>query len=84
MKNLSTYEHCRLDSDYTFGRGLWYRGQHYYIDRNMDFVRKHSLPRIAQVISFGGKTFDIFRGIGRSTLGNDMEFACAVYTGQVE
>lgn len=53
---------CRLDSDRTMGRGLWHNGQHYYIDRNLDFVHKHDLPKIATCYSPGGQVFDIYRG----------------------
>ncbi len=69
---------CRLDRSTTLGAGLWHKGQHYYIDRNLDFVRKHDLPKIATCISPAGQVFDIYRGPGKSTLGSIMEFACAV------
>lgn len=77
------FEKCRLTSDYTFGRGLWYKNRHYTIDSNMDFVRKHNLEKIAQVISPNGNTFDIFHGFGKSVLGSYMEFECAVHTGRI-
>jgi len=81
MKN--TFEPCRLDCDRTMGAGLWYHGQHFTIDINDSFVKKHNLPRIASVISPNGSTFDIFKGIGKSTLGTMMEFQCAVRTGKI-
>ena len=75
---------CRLDSDRTMGRGLWHNGQHYYIDRNLDFVRKHNMPKIATCYSPNGQVFDIYRGPGKSTLGHITEFACAVYSHTIQ
>ena len=75
---------CRLDSDRTMGRGLWHNGQHYYIDRNLDFVHKHDLPKIATCYSPGGQVFDIYRGWSTSTLGSPAEFACAVYSHTIQ
>lgn len=84
MESLNTFKRCRLDSDATMGRGLWFAGTHYYIDRNTEFAAKHNLPCIAQVISPNGSTFDIYRGFGISVLGHRAEFACAVYTGTIQ
>ena len=75
---------CRLDRSTTLGAGLWHHGQHYYIDRNLDFVRKHSMPKIATCISPGGQVFDIYRGWSTSTLGSPAEFACAVYSHTIQ
>lgn len=75
---------CRLDRSTTLGAGLWYKGQHYHIDRNLDFVRKHNMPKIATCYSPNGQVFDIYRGPGRSTLGHIMEFACAVYSHTIQ
>ena len=75
---------CRLDRSITLGAGLWHKGQHYTIDRNMDFVRKHDLPKIATCISPNGQVFDIYRGMSRSTLGHITEFACAVYSHTIQ
>lgn len=75
---------CRLDRSTTLGAGLWHHGQHYYIDRNLDFVRKHNLSKIATCYSPGGQVFDIYRGRSTSTLGSPAEFACAVYSHMIQ
>lgn len=59
-------------------QSLLWRGGSYHIDHDTDFVTRKGLPKIATVTSIGGRVFDIYRGIGKSCLGNDMEFACAV------
>ena len=84
MESKNTFSRCRLDSDRTLGRGLWFNGQHYYIDGNDSFAVKHQLQKVAQVISPNGNTFDIYRGTSRSCLGAVMEFACAVHTGRIQ
>lgn len=72
---------CRLDNrdEKTIGRALWYKGQHYYIDRDDEFARKKDLPKIGTCCSPAGNVFDIFRGFAESRLGDVKEFACAVY-----
>lgn len=75
---------CRLDRSTTLGAGLWHHGQHYYIDRNLDFVHKHNMPKVATCISPNGQVFDIYRGPGKSTLGHITEFACAVYSHTIQ
>lgn len=75
---------CRLDSDPCFGRGLWYCGQHYCIDRDASFAQAKGLPRIARTYSPAGQIFDIYRGVAQSVIGSTQEFACAVRVGQVQ
>lgn len=75
---------CRLDRSTTLGAGLWHNGQHYYIDHNLDFVRKHNMPKVATCYSPNGQVFDIYRGPGKSTLGHITEFACAVYSHTIQ
>lgn len=68
-----------IGSNYRNSRqSLLWSGSTYHIDHDTDFVTRKGLPKIATVTSIGGRVFDIYRGIGKSILGGELEFGCAV------
>jgi len=57
---------------------IFYHGQSITVDRDTRFASDKGLPLIDRAISPNGTIFDIYKGIGRSCLGCEMEFAVAV------
>lgn len=62
------------------GKSLLWAGHSIHIDHDAEFVTRKRLPLVASVITFGGRTFDIYMGKARSRLGTMCDLASAVET----
>ena len=70
---------CRIWNSNPWGpTSIFYRGKSITVDRDNRFALEKGLPLIDRAISANGTIFDIYKGIGRSCLGGEMEFAVAV------